>query len=145
MRVSTGDGPTAITKIILLCLYELAFQRQLNLKQKLVFQCRQSTQLKSHSYMLSLIPSDVCFKVWGSQKEFKITKGNANQSTTNHLTGALEENFIAADINRLLITDTIFFMDNMWLFPLPLHKWHRGKSLPNNPPIASRKKMHWNV
>lgn len=100
--------------------YMLAFQRQCNLRRKLVFECLQSTQLKSNSYVLSLIPSDSCFKVLGSQKEFKITTGNANQSTTNHLTGTLEENFIATAINNLLITDTILFMDNRWLPPSQL-------------------------
>lgn len=54
--------------------YMLAFQRQCNLRQKLVFQCPQSTQLKSNSFMLSLISSDLCFKALGSPKEFKITK-----------------------------------------------------------------------
>lgn len=51
--------------------YMLAFQRQCNLRQKLVFKCPQSTQFKSNSFMLSLVPSDLCFKVSGSQKEFK--------------------------------------------------------------------------
>lgn len=51
--------------------YMLSFQRQCNLRQKLVCQCPQSTQLKSNSFKLSLIPSDLVFKVLGSQKEFK--------------------------------------------------------------------------
>lgn len=118
--------------------YILAFQTQCNLRQKLVFQYPQSTQLKSNSFMLSLIPSELCFKALGSQNEFKITKRNANQSTTNHLTGALEENFIATDINHLLITDPILLTDNMWLSSHNLEP-QRGKSNPNNLHIALRK------
>lgn len=120
------------------CSYILAFQTQCNLRQKLVFQYPQSTQLKSNSFMLSLIPSELCFKALGSQNEFKITKRNANQSTTNHLTGALEENFIATDINHLLITDPILLTDNMWLSSHNLEP-QRGKSNPNNLHIALRK------
>lgn len=76
----------------------LAFQRQCNLRQRLAFQCPQSAQLKSNSFMGSFIPSDLCFEVLESQKTLKITKGNENKSTTNHPTGSLKENFIATDI-----------------------------------------------
>lgn len=116
----------------------LAFQRQCNLRQKLVFQCPQSTQLKSNSFMLSFISSDLCLKASGSQKEFKITKGNASQSTTNHLTGVLEQNFIATDINHLLITDPICLWIICGYRPHNLEP-HRGKSNPNISLIASRK------
>lgn len=78
--------------------YMLAFQRRCNLRQKQVFQCTQSTQLKSIFFMRSLVPSDWCFKELGNQKESK-SQGEM-QINLQQITSQVprKENFIASDI-----------------------------------------------
>lgn len=85
--------------------------------------------------MVSFIPSDLCFQVLESQKTLKITKGNENQSTTNHLTGSLKENFIATDIALCLS----LLLSPQWIIcGSPRQKSHGGKNSPNHPHAASR-------
>lgn len=112
--INTGDELTAITSSYCSVLY--AGIPEATQLQRLIVRCLQSTQLNQ---ILNIIPHSIrLLLALRSQKEFKITKRNANQPTTNHLPGALEENFIAPDINHLLITDTILSVDNMCLAPL---------------------------
>lgn len=94
--------------------YMLAFQRQCNLRQCWFSNVYKVLSLNQKFYALSHSIKLVFLSI-RKTKEFKITKRYANQSTINHLTGPLEENFIATDINHLLITKIILLMDNMWL------------------------------
>lgn len=78
--------------------------------------------------MWSFIPTALYFKVLGYPTDCKIT----NQSTTNHLTGAVHENFIAADIICLLLIPS-----SLWIFPSspPCYFELRGESsCPNTAP-----------
>lgn len=71
--------------------------------------------------MGSFIPSDFCFEVLESQKTLEITKGNENQSTTNHLTGSLKESFIATDTALCL---SLALSPQWIIFGSPLLKSH---------------------
>ena len=82
--------------------------------------------------MWTFIPSALYFKVLGYPTDCKI----ANQSTRNHLTGAVQENFVATDIICLLLRPS-----SLWIFPSspPCDlEVHGGSSCHNTPPTTAR-------
>lgn len=113
----------------------LAFQRQCNLRQRLAFQCPQSAQLKSSSFMGSFIPSDFCFcirKPEDTQNHKRKWKSIYNKSPNRFP----EREFYCYWHSPLLITGTIFSMDYMWFSPS--QESHGGENSPNNPHAGSR-------